>query len=223
MKKKTSLKIIFFWRFFETSSSIPSHVWHSHNCEYVSHRTSMIMKLMNTYRRFRFVFILNKVQKSRDSKSSHRNKEGEKKSFFLPCLWRPDHRIMPIVRIQNNNNSEPKKKWKLSNLINNKKRRDTENTRSKEIIIWLHAAEIKDDPRIIIRNILKSLKYLFQMHKIKSLQILIICSYWSRVALHSVCVCTTNWFSGLFTPIESTNNDKAKRNYKRKTGTQKRS
>lgn len=121
---------------------------------------------------------------------------------------------MPCTQHNTPNNGHGRgnnEKWKLSNLINNRCEKD-ENTRSNEIIILTgDAADIKGkkmQPKIIIvcfnEKKIKNFEIPFSLgvlvFKMRLLQISIICSCWSRVALYKIVACSQE--SGRFTPIE---------------------
>lgn len=121
-KRETSLKIIFLEEFEMRRcffSPILSFIWRCNECEYAWLWTGMIMKLMNTYRRFRFIF----PQRAKDQTQQFRAQkivvECRKWNEIWPCLrrtWPPNNAIHTMP---NNNIHRTKEKWKLSNLINN--------------------------------------------------------------------------------------------------------
>lgn len=118
-----------------------------------------------------------------------------------------DHWIMPLVQYATQKPGQNNKgKWKLSNLINNKCEKG-ESTRSKEIIILTAMRPMikgNGEKKQIIINVVSKIKIEIPfswvlIFKMKLLQISIICSCWSRVALYKIDACSQE--SGRFTPI----------------------
>lgn len=104
-------EIIIAEKFSETSSAIcPTELQ-------MLNTNGMIMELMNTYRRFRFIFC--NEQKSWLQINRRYDHKWKEKEENLPCLrrtWPPNNAIRTIL---NNNTAKKNQKWKLSNSVNN--------------------------------------------------------------------------------------------------------